>query len=72
MPGNENSLDPDSGQAEELPRRGPTGDVIPNDDDLDPRTRGGKPEENVEDRPSVSVVKPEDYPAADRADSKPY
>lgn len=71
MPGNENGLDPKNGQNEELPRRGPAGDVQPNEDDLDPRTRGGKPQEDVEDRPVVGTVKPEDYPAADRADSRP-
>ncbi|AOF94832.1 hypothetical protein BSY17_3289 (plasmid) [Sphingobium sp. RAC03] len=43
MPGNENGLDPENGQSEELPRCGPAGDVQPNADDLDPRTRGGNP-----------------------------
>ena len=71
MPGNENGLDSDKGQSEELPRRGPAGDVQPNDDDVDPRTRGGQSQEDVEDRPSVGTVKPEDYPVADRADSQP-
>lgn len=28
-------------------------------------------QEDVEDRPVVSTVTPEDYPAADRADSRP-
>lgn len=71
MPGNENGRDPAAVQDEELPRRGPAGDVIPNDDDPDPRTRGGKPQEKVEDRPNVGTVTPEDYPARDRADSRP-
>jgi len=71
MPGNENGLDPEQGQSDELPRRGSVGDVQPNEDDPDPRTRGGKSQEDVEDRPSVGTVKPEDYPEADRADSKP-
>ena len=69
MPGNENGLAPEKGQSDELPRRGPAGDVQPNDPD--PRAGGGKSQEDVEDRPSVSTVKPEDYPEADRADSKP-
>ena len=71
MPGNENGLDPDNGQSKELPRRGSAGDVQPNVDDLDPRTRGGNPQEDVEDRPSVGTVTPEDYPEADRAASRP-
>lgn len=71
MPGNGNSLDHEKGQSNELPRRGPAGDVHPDCDDPAPRTRGGKPQEDVEDRPSVGTVKPEDYPEADRADSKP-
>lgn len=71
MSGNENGLDPEKGQSDELPRRGPAGDVQPNNDDPDARTRGGQSQEDVEDRPSVSTVKPEDYPEADRADSKP-
>lgn len=71
MPGNENGLDPEQCQTDELPRRGPAGNVRPNGDDPDPRTGGGKSQEDVEDRPSVGTVKPEDYPVADRADSKP-
>ena len=70
MPGNENGLDPEQGQTDELPRRGPAGDVRPNGDDPDPRTGGGKSKEDVEDRPCVGTVKPEDYTVADRADSK--
>lgn len=71
MPGNENGRDPAAAQDEEMPRRGPMGDVIPNDDDPDPRTRGGKPQEDVEDRPNVGTVTPEDYPARDRTNSRP-
>lgn len=71
MPGNDNGLDPQKGRSDGLPRRGPAGDVRPNGDDPDPRTRGGKSQEDVEDRASVGTVKPEDYPEADRADSKP-
>lgn len=37
----------------------------------DPLTGGGLPQEDVEDRPNVSVVTPEDYPLADRTTSKP-
>ncbi|WP_162854620.1 hypothetical protein [Sphingobium estronivorans] len=54
-----------------MPRRSPAGDVRPNQDDPDPRTRGGQPQEDVEDRPAVGKVKPEDYPERDRADSRP-
>jgi hypothetical protein len=67
----ENGLDPKAKQTDELPRRGGAGDARPNAEDPDPRTRGGKPQEDVEDRPTVSTVTPEDYPAADRADSRP-
>jgi hypothetical protein len=42
--------------------RGPLGDNRPNPDAPDPRTRGGQPQEDVEDRPNVSTVKPEEYP----------
>ena len=66
MPGNDNGHDPEKGQSDELTRRGAGGDVRPNDDDADPRTRGGQSQEDVEDRPSVGTVKPEDYPEADR------
>ena len=64
-------LDPDAKQIDEMPRRGPAGDVQPNVQDPDPRTRGGQRQEKVEDRPSVGTVTPEDYPDADRADSRP-
>lgn len=67
----DHKLDPAAKQADQLQRRGPAGDARPNDQDPDPRTRGGKPQEDVEDRPVVSTVTPEDYPARDRADSRP-
>lgn len=54
-----------------MPRRGPAGDVQPNYQDPDPRTRGGKPQEEVEDRPVVGTVTPEDYPEDIRNDSRP-
>lgn len=47
--------------------RGPLGDAIPGDDDMDPSTRGSTPQEDVEDRRNVSTVTPEDYPEAQRA-----
>ena len=65
------ALDPDDAQSEEMPRRGPAGDVRPNVQDPDPRTRGGQGQEDVEDRPAASTVTPEDYPPQDRADSRP-
>jgi hypothetical protein len=67
----ETGLDPGAKQPSQMPRQGPAGDVRPNFEDPDPRTRGGQPPEDVEDRPTVSTVTPEDYPEADRADSKP-
>jgi len=47
--------------------RGPLGDVRPDHDKPDPRTGGSTPQEDVEDRPNVSTVKPEDYPQGQRA-----
>jgi hypothetical protein len=47
---------------EELPRRGPLGDVIPDREGPNSRTPGGQTPEKVEDRPNVGIVKPEDYP----------
>ncbi len=52
---------------DDSPRRGPLGDVLPNENDPDPRTGGGQPPEKVEDRPVVGTVKPEDYPEDQRA-----
>ena len=37
----------------------------------DADTPGGQPPEKVKDRPNVSTVKPEDYPAEQRKDSRP-
>ena len=48
------------------PRRGPLGDARPSVDDRAP-TRGGQAPEDVEDRPNVGTVKPEDYPEDQRA-----
>ncbi|MFZ5706423.1 MAG: hypothetical protein ACOY5R_14330 [Pseudomonadota bacterium] len=64
-------LDPDAKQTEALQRRDPAGDARPNAQDPDPRTRGGKPQEAAEDRPTVGTVTPEDYPLADRKASRP-
>ena len=47
--------------------RGPLGDVRRDHNAPDPRTGGGQPQEEVEDRPAVSQVKPEDYPNGQRA-----
>jgi len=55
-------MDEKNRDRDELPRRGPFGDVIPEKDAPDPRTRGGKKPEKVEDRPSVGTVTPDDYP----------
>jgi len=60
-------LSPEDQQSVDSPRRGPLGDARPNKDDPDPRTAGGQPQEDVEDRPSVSTVTPEDYPEDQRA-----
>jgi len=46
----------------DIDQRGPLGDARPDHDQVDPRTRGGKKQEDVEDRPVVGQVKPEDYP----------
>lgn len=51
--------------------RGPLGDARPGDEKADNRTKGSLPQERVEDRPAVSTVVPEDYPAKDREASKP-
>lgn len=51
--------------------RGPYGDARPDNSKFDPRTRGSLPQEKVEDRKNVSIVTPEQYPAADRALARP-
>lgn len=40
-------------------------------EDIPEETPGGQAPEKVEDRPNVSTVKPEDYPAEQRRDSRP-
>lgn len=47
---------------------GPRDNARPNPDGPGPRTRGGQNQEDVEDRPNVSTVSPEDYP--DKANGK--
>lgn len=51
--------------------RGPFGDARPDNVTDDPRANRSLPQADVEDRENVSIVKPEDYPAADRAISQP-
>ncbi|NIJ17963.1 hypothetical protein [Sphingobium vermicomposti] len=51
--------------------RGPLGDTLPGREKEDPRTVGGQEPEDVEDRPNVGTVRPEDYPEKDRDDSQP-
>ncbi len=67
----DSGLDPDAKPTDALQRRGPAGDALPNFEDPDPRTPGGKPQEKVEDRPAVGTVTPEDYPVQDRTDARP-
>lgn len=50
---------PKKGEAD----KGPLGDVQPHKDDPPKTTPGGQNPEDVEDRPNVSTVKPEDYPS---------
>lgn len=50
--------------------RGPLGDARPEHQDEAP-TAGGQSPEPVEKRPSVGSVRPEDYPAEDRAKGDP-
>lgn len=52
-------------------REGPLGDAIPSKDAPDDQTQGGQEPEKIEDRPNVGTVKPEDYPAQDRAKIDP-
>ena len=47
------------------------GDARPDNTKDDPRTDGSLPQEDVEERLNVSTVTPEDYPAEDRAISRP-
>lgn len=41
---------------------GPLKDPLPGHEQADTRTSGGQPAEQVEDRPMVGKVRPEDYP----------
>lgn len=50
---------------------GPLGDVTPHEDDSAAPTGGSLKPAKVEDRPNVGTVKPEDYPAKDRARMTP-
>ena len=61
------TLEPDNAHTRDVPRRGRAGDVQPDENDPDPRTRGGQAQEDVENRPTVSTVTPEDYPEDQRA-----
>jgi hypothetical protein len=57
-----------SGRASAQPaneKEGPLGDILPGRT-KDPRTGGGQPQEDVEDRPVVGRVTPEDYPENQR------
>ncbi|ALR20978.1 hypothetical protein [Sphingobium baderi] len=47
---------------DEMPR-GPLGDARPDSAKGKGTTKGGQPPEDVENRPGVSTVKPEDYPS---------
>lgn len=51
--------------------RGPYGDSRPGNVKDDPRANPSLLPENVDDRENVSTVSPEDYPLADRAESRP-
>lgn len=51
--------------------RGPFGDARPDDVDNESQDNRTLPPEDVEIRENVSTVTPEDYPASDRADSRP-
>ena len=61
------TLNPENKQVGGAPRHGPVGDVQLNESDPDQRTRRGGKQEDVEDRPEVSTVTPEDYPKDQRA-----
>lgn len=51
--------------------RGPFSDARPDNTKDDPRANRSLPQADVDDRENVSTVKPEDYPAADRAIAQP-
>lgn len=48
-------------------KRGPLGDARPDGGRETAPTEGGQPQEDVEDRPNVGTVRPEDYPSDQRA-----
>jgi|GEM_PF-4215513 len=70
--GKQTSRTGDSGESPpSSPRQGPFGDIIPKDEDS-AAAPGGKPQEDVEDRPVVGKIKPSDYPEKDRARSSRF
>lgn len=66
----QNGLDPKPGHDDEKLRRGPAGEAQPNPDDPDPHAREQSARAR-DDEPKVGTVRPEDYLAKDRADSRP-
>lgn len=69
-------MTPETPSGEQEPKvtemdRGPFGDARPDNQKDDPRANRSLPQADVEDRENVSTVKPEDYPAADRAIAQP-
>lgn len=56
------ALEPSTKPRNASQKRGPLGDVIPEENEPDPRTGGARPQEKVEDRPEVSEVDSDDYP----------
>lgn len=51
----------DNGDMAKTPE-GPLKDPLPGHEQANTRTSGGQPPEQVEDRPMVGKVRPEDYP----------
>lgn len=49
-----------------IKRKGPLGDMLPPKSGETRRITPSIPQEDVDDRPNVGSVRPEDYPAADR------
>ncbi len=66
-----NAVTPNDAPRRDPDPRGPFGDARPGADKAEDETKGSLPQEKVEDRPNVSRVEPEDYPAEDRAASAP-
>lgn len=54
--------DQDKGKDEKADK-GPLGDVLPHDNEGETKTGGSLKPEDVDDRPNVGTVKPEDYPS---------